>query len=240
MNTQLRDNANGVKGNPCTRRTSPGTKGHVRQVVSDRQPTTVARWKNNRVITLATWNVRTLHQAGKLENVKQEMRRIGINIMGMSEVRWTDSGLIHSDDMTVIFSGGKTHMRGVGMILDKELSKSVEGYWAISDRVLLTKISARPFNIALIQVYSPTADAEEEEIDQFYEELDTAKKHCKSQEVVIIMGDLNAKVRRGRDEDMVGPHGLGIRNDRGERWIEWCKSNEQVIMNTWLQLPKRR
>ena len=126
------------------------------------------------------------------------------------------------------------------MILDKELSKSVEGYWAISERVLLTKISARPFNIALIQVYSPTADAEEEEIDQFYEELDTAKKHCKSQEVVIIMGDLNAKVGRGRDEDTVGPHGLGIRNDRGERWIEWCKSNEQVIMNTWFELPKRR
>ena len=51
--------------------------------------------------------------------------------------------------------------------------------------------------------------------------------------MIFVMGDLNAKVGRGREEEIVGDYGLGERNARGDTWVEWCKDNEQVILNTW-------
>lgn len=73
----------------------------------------------------------------------------------------------------------------------------------------------------------------EESIEEFYEQLNAAKRQCKSQEVVIVMGDLNAKVGRGRQDEIVGPFGLGERNERGDRWVDWCIENDQTITNTW-------
>ena len=63
---------------------------------------------------------------------------------------------------------------------------------------------------------------------------------CKSQEIVIVMGDFNCKVGEGLENGTVGAYGLGQRNERGEKFIEWCKANNQVVTNTWFQQPKRR
>jgi len=86
------------------------------------------------------------------------------------------------------------------------------------------------------------SDSNEEEIEKFYENLDIAKKQSGSQDVRIIMGDLNAKVgkQQNDDEGIVGGFGLGERNDRGEKWINWCKSNKQIMMNTWFKQHPRR
>ena len=71
--------------------------------------------------------------------------------------------------------------------------------------------------------------------------LDKAKEQCKSQEVVIIMGDLNAKVGSERYDDFTGKYGLEIRNERGQRWVDWCNANYQIISNTWFKAyPRRR
>jgi exonuclease III len=140
-------------------------------VTPDRQPDTVEKRRKGD-LHLATWNVRTLYQAGKLENVKQEMKRLRITILGMSETRWSDSGLINTDSMKFIYPGGDKHERGVGVILDQNTAKCLEGYWPISDRVLLVKINSAFFKINIIQVYAPTADANEETIDRFYDDLD--------------------------------------------------------------------
>ncbi|GFS13724.1 craniofacial development protein 2-like [Elysia marginata] len=80
----------------------------------------------------------------------------------------------------------------------------------------------------------------EEDIEKFYEELETAKKQCKPQNPLIIMGDFNAKVGQEQVEDIVGNHGLGIKNERGEKLIEWCQTNNIIIGNTWFQQPPRR
>ena len=67
--------------------------------------------------------------------------------------------------------------------------------WILAiDRILLLKIQGRPSNISIIVVYAPTSDCNEEEIDMFYDNLDMAKDQCKSQEIIIVMGDLNARV----------------------------------------------
>ena len=130
-------------------------------------------------IKIATWNVRTMYQAGKMENIVLETKRMGIDIMGLAEVIWMQSGNIVCNDHTLIFSGHKKdHKHGVGLLLSKVVSKSVLGYCALSDRILLVRIHGKPFNLSIIQVYAPTSASSEEEIEDFYSDLEDAYKKC--------------------------------------------------------------
>ena len=117
----------------------------------------------------------------------------------------------------------------------------MKGWWGVSDRVIVVKLEGKPFDIGLIQIYAPTSAHDDEEVEKFYEDLDFAMKQLKSQDVKIVMGDFNAKVGNSRTEDIVGPWGLGDRNERGERLIDWCRENEFIVSNTWYkQHPRRR
>ncbi len=70
---------------------------------------------------MGTWNLCTMMRGGKIENVKKEMKRYGINVLGLSEVRWKDASDFMSDDTRVIYSGGKEGQRGVAIVLDNEI-----------------------------------------------------------------------------------------------------------------------
>ena len=113
------------------------------------------------------------------------------------------------------------------------MANSVVGFWPVSDRIALVKLKAKPFSINVIQICASKSAFIEEDLEEFYEELDKCKKECKDHEVNIVMGDFNAKVGRGRHTDIVGSEGLGEMNGRGEKLTEWCKQNNQIIMNTW-------
>ena len=220
---------------------SLGMDDHEGQVALDRNQATAQKWRKGKIqLRCATWNVRTLYQTGKLENMKREMKRMKIDILGLSEVRWPGVNKLNTDEGCFIYSGGSAAERGVGVMLTKKISASIIGYWAISDRVLLVKIKGKPINMNIIQVYAPTSESSEDEINQFYDKLNLAKQQCKAHEVIMIMGDLNAKVGRGRVGDTVGFFGLGDRNDRGDMWIEWCEENNQMIVNTWFQKHPRK
>ena len=196
--------------------------------------------KNCDKICIGTWNVRTLYQPGKLENAWIEKERMKIDILGISEVRWKGCGEVQDERGLFIYSGGENHEKGVGVFLSKKVAKSLKGYWAISERVLVVKLQSKPFDMNIIQVYAPTADSDEEEIESFYDSIDKAMEQCKNHEVNILMGDFNAKVGEGRSTNVVGPYGLGQRNDRGEKLVNWCLENNQVILNTWFRHQKRR
>ena len=140
----------------------------------------------------------------------------------------------------MIYSGGDTHERGVGILFDEKTAKSIKGWWGISDRVIVVKLEGRPFDIGIIQVYAPTSACTDEERDNFYEDLDKAMKQLKSQDVKLVIGDFNAKVGDERVEDIVGPWGLGDRNEQGEHLIDWCRRNEFVVSNTWYKNHPRR
>lgn len=216
---------------------SLGRNNHELQVMSDRHPATVS---NGAKIRVATWNVQTMFQKGKLENVLKEMSRMKIDILGLSEVRWTEAGTLRKNGYEVIYSGGDKHKNGVGIILNSQTASCMMGYWAVSDRVMLVKIKGNHFNINIIQAYAPTADAEIEKVEEFYESLDRAYKQCKSSEIKIVMGDINAKIGKGRELNIVGEFGIGERNERGELFVEWCIKNEQVVTNTWFKNHPRR
>ena len=195
----LSNTANDVNGIPVDNLdSSSGTVVHGQQVTPDRQQVTASNIAK-RYIRVGTWNVRTLYESGKLDNVKQEMRRLEMNILGICESRWTGNNEFISDEFKVLHAGGGKHERGVAMVLDQQISKSLLGWCPFSDRVMLVRLKGKQTNIAIIQVYAPTSTSSEEAIDEFYEVLEKARTQCKSTDVTIIMGDLNAKVGNEAD-----------------------------------------
>ncbi|GFO04704.1 craniofacial development protein 2-like protein [Plakobranchus ocellatus] len=155
-----------------------------------------------------------------------------LNILGLSEVRWKGVGKITSGGYEIVYSGGTESEKGVGIIVDQTVSRAIKGYWALSDREDCRE-TCRP-------QHNPTANSNDEDLEKFYNDLDTAKTQCKSQDPLIIMGDFSAKVGTEKVDDIVGKHGLGIRNERGEKLIEWCQTNNIIVGNTWFQQPPRR
>ena len=87
----------------------------------------------------------------------------------------------------------------------------------------------KPFNITVIQVYASTSNAEEAEVEQFYEDLQDLLELTPKKDVLFIMGDWNAKVRSQETPGVTGKFGLGIQNEAGQRLIEFCQENALVI-----------
>ena len=232
--------ANDVKEGSCKEELSSGRGNHGPQVTPDRHQVT-GKTKTKTGIKIGMWNVRTMLQKGKLENIKKEMERTGTNILGLSEVRWRGAGKIPSDGYTLMYSGGESSERGVGILVDPKHTKTIKGYRAVSDRVLLTKFKEYPMDINIIQVYPPTSKRPDEEVDKFYDDFEKSKVTMQiTRSKKIIQGDCNAKVGKGRRDDIIGEYGLGERNERGDRLFEWAKMNEMIIDNTWFEHHPRR
>ena len=104
----------------------------------------------------------------------------------------------------MIYSGGEDHKKGVGIILRNEVAKSMIGYWPISDTVVMVKLQAKSFNINLIQVYAPTQDYDDENIEEFFEQIQLPVSYTKPSDIICIMGNLNAKVGNVTDFNIIG------------------------------------
>ena len=98
----------------------------------------------------------------------------------------------------------------------------------------------KPFSFTVIQVYSPTSDAEEAEVEWFYEDLRDLLELTPKKDVLFIIGDWNAKVGSQETSGVTGKFGLGVQNEAGQRLIEFCQENALVIANTLIQQHKRR
>ena len=110
---------------------------------------------------------------GKLEVVKQEMARMNIDISGISELKWTGIGEFNSDNHYIYYCGQESHRRnGVALIVNKRVQNAVIKCNLKNDRMILVCFQGKPFHITIIQVYAPTLDAKETEVDQFYEDLE--------------------------------------------------------------------
>ena len=90
----------------------------------------------------------------------------------------------------------------------------------------------KPFNITVIQVYAPTSNAEEAEVERFYEDLQDHLELTPKKDVLFIIGDWNAKIRSQETPGVTGKFGLGIQNEAGQRLIEFCQKNVLVIAKT--------
>ena len=98
----------------------------------------------------------------------------------------------------------------------------------------------KPFNITVIQVYAPTSNAEETEVERFYEDLQDLLELTPKKDVLFIIGVWNAKVGSQETPWVTGKFSLGIQNEAGQRLIEFCQENALVIANTLFRQHKRR
>ena len=120
---------------------------------------------------IGTWKVRSMNQ-GKLQVVKQEMARVNVHILGICELKWTGMGEFNSEDHYIYYCGQESLRRnGVAIIVNKRVRNAVLGCNLKNDRMISVRLQGKPFNITVIQVYAPTSNAEETEVEWFYEDL---------------------------------------------------------------------
>ena len=190
-------------------------------------------------LRIASWNVRTLYEAGKCHQVLEEMRRYRLHILGISESHWIQSGQKRfRTGEQILYSGReeKPHREGVAVIISKQAGKTLRGWEAHGSRILWASFSTKnkKININIVQIYAPTNDADDEKKDEFYSRLQSVVDRLPGKDVNIIMGDANAKV--GEDpkgyERIMGRHGIGVMNENGERFADFCSNNKLTIGGT--------
>ena len=173
---------------------------------------------------------------GKLEVVKQEMARVNINILGISELKWTGMGEFNSDDYYIYYCGQESLRRnGVAIMVNERVQNAVLGCSLKNNRMISVHFQGKPLNITVIQVYIPTRNAEEAEVKWFYEELQDLLELPPKQDILFIIGDWKAKVVSQEIPGVTGKFGLGVQNEAGQRLTEFCQENALVIANTLFQ-----
>ena len=173
--------------------------------------------------------------------VKQEMTRVNIDVLGISELRWTGMSEFNSDDHYIYYCGQEFLRRnGVSIIVNKRVQNAVLGCNLKNDRMISVCFQGKPLNITLIQLYALTSNAEEAEVQQFYEDLQDLLELTPQKDVLFIIGDWNAKVGSQETPGVTGKFGLGVQNEAGQRLIEFCQEKALVIANILFQKLKRR
>ena len=150
-------------------------------------------------------------------------------------------GGLNSDDNYIYYCGQESLRRnGVAIIVNKRVRNAVLGCNLKKDRMVSVRFQGKPFNITVIQVYAPTSNTEEAEVEGFYEDLQDLLELTPKKDVLFIIGAWNAKLGSQETPRLTGKFGLGMRNQAGQRLIEFCQENALVIANTLFQQHKRR
>ena len=178
---------------------------------------------------------------GKLEVLKQEMARVNIDILGISQLRWTGMGEFNSDDHYIYYCGQESLRRNGGAITVNERVQNTD-LDAISknNKMISVHFQDKPLNITVIQVYALTSNAEEAEVEWLYEDLQDLLEVTPKNDVLYIIGDWNAKTGSHETPGVTGKFGLGVQNEAGQRLIEFYQKNILVIANTLFQHHNRR
>ena len=120
------------------------------------------------------------------------------------------------------------------------VARCVESFKHISDRVMSIRIRGKSLNATIIQLHAPTADAPEQDVEQCYALARKARDQAAKKDMVFVVGDLDAKAGEGEDVGVVGKHGLGDRNDSGDRLVRFCQESRLGIAHIFFTQPKRR
>ena len=160
---------------------------------------------------------------GELEVVKQAMARVNINILVISELKWTR--MVNLTQKTIIYYCGQESLirNGVAIMVNKRVRNAVLGCNLKNDRMISVCFQGKPFNITVIQAYAPNSNAEEAEVEWFCEDLQDLLELTPKKDVFFIIGDWNAKVRSQEIPGVTGKYDLGVQNEAGQRLIEFAK-----------------
>ena len=125
-------------------------------------------------------------------------------------------------------------------MVNKKVPNAVLGCNLNHDRIIYVRLQGKPFNITITQAYAPTSNGEEADVEWFYEDLHDFLEPISTKDVLSIIGDWNAKVGSQETPGVTGKFGLGMRNEAGQRLIEFCQENALVMANTLFQQHKSR
>ena len=121
--------------------------------------------------------------------------RVNIDILGISELKWTGMGEFNLDDHYIYYCGQESLRRnGVAIMVNKRVQNAVLGGNLKNDRMISVRLQGKPFNIRVIQVYAPTSNAEEAEVERFYEDLQDLLELTLQKDILFIIGDWNGKL----------------------------------------------
>ena len=161
---------------------------------------------------------------------------MNVDILGSSELKWTGMDEFNSDDHNIYYCRQESLRRnGVAIMVNKRVRNAVLGCNVKNDRMISLHLQGKPFNITVIQVYAPMSNAEEAEVEWFYEDLQDLLELTPKKHVLFIIGDWNAKVGSQETPGVTGKFGLGMQNEAGQRLIEFCQENALDIANTLFQ-----
>ncbi|CAI2724104.1 unnamed protein product [Schistosoma spindalis] len=180
-------------------------------------------------------------ETGTVFQIAAEMRGYKLEVLGTSETHWTqvEQRQLASGEL-LLYSRyeqeNAPHTQGVALMLSKQAQNALIGWESHEPRTIKAffKTKKEGISINVIQCYAPTNDYNENAKDQFYDRLQSIVEKCTTKDLTILMGDLNAKV--GIDntgyEEIMGRHGLGERNENGERFANLCVFNKLIISST--------
>ena len=172
---------------------------------------------------VATLHVNTLGQSRKFENLKNDAARMKLDIIGVSDVRWTGVGHVKDEIWNFFYSGGERHYRRVVIFERNEATAAVSKWWPVIDRKIYLQVQGSPINISRIQVYASTTDYEDSEVEEFDLKMDEVRAQGKLNQINIVKGDFNAKIcestwlgvsiwESGMREDVYGKSGTRYGN----------------------------
>ncbi|XP_016427672.1 craniofacial development protein 2-like [Sinocyclocheilus rhinocerous] len=179
-----------------------------------------------RITRMGTWNIRTLHQSSRLNQLLKEFEQHRFDLLGISEVRWTGSGEMTSDGKKILYyCNDKKHIRGVGLVLGKQAIRALVGWKPVCDRIITARFASAHVRTTVIQVYAPTEETNDIEKEEFYDVLQAVIDEIPRHDLKIVIGDMNAQFSSDRQgfKDIIGPFTSSKRlSDNGERLLSYC------------------
>ena len=191
-------------------------------------------------LRIGAWNVRSMNEESKVEQVQKEFNRLKMDIIGLSEVRKTGYGEEALEDGdTLLYSGrnDNLHYQGTGLMMTRKARSALVDWKPVNERLMTARFRGKYTNLSIIVCYAPTNDADPKSKETFYNQLQDTKDKCPRHDVLLIVGDLNAKV--GTDnkdyEKFYGKHAIGNMNENGDLLTHFSASNGMVIGGTIFQ-----
>ena len=179
-----------------------------------------------------------MFDTGRAVIIASEMKRYKLSLLGLSETRWTQNGQtrLQSGEM-IIYSGhpeeDAAHTEGVAFMMDKKAQRALISWEPVSSRIITARFNTRlkKKSMYVILCYAPTNEAEEEKKTDFYDMLQATIDKAKANDLVLVMGDMNAKVGSRNDnyKPIMGTQGLRDMNGNGQLFADFCLENDLVI-----------
>ena len=202
------------------------------------------RLEQKGVLYIGTYNVRSLLGEDRLIELEEELKNIKWSIIGLAETRRHGECITKLVSGNVLYTIGQDNksQAGVGFLVHKDIAKNVMQFKGASERaaMLIVKLNSK-YSVKVIQVYAPTSAYSDEAIESMYEEINELMDQVNTQ-YTIVMGDFNAKIgiRKQGEDCILGPYGIGERNERGDRLVEFAASRKLYIGNSKYKKREKR